>query len=146
MVHQQGIQGAIEHYTHPERVAWQVHVRDRRGHAKGRAVVQDGAFGETFFRNGRTPSEVWRRYKVATSLVSGQHASITSPTGSAWRRTPRLRTARLLRHPLEAKLVVPRPSPTAIFERLSLMRDIVWLPQMVSFLSLPLLSSLKAVE
>jgi Transglycosylase SLT domain len=23
MVHQQGIQGAIEHYTHPERVAWQ---------------------------------------------------------------------------------------------------------------------------
>ena len=30
--------------------------------------------------------------------------------------------------------------------RLSLMRDIVWLPQIVSFLSLPLLSSLKAVE
>ena len=23
MVHQQGLQGAIEHYTHPERVAWQ---------------------------------------------------------------------------------------------------------------------------
>jgi hypothetical protein len=23
MVHQQGIQGAIEHYTHPERVAWE---------------------------------------------------------------------------------------------------------------------------
>ena len=42
-----------------------------------------------------------------------------------------LRTARLLRHPLEAKLVVPRPSPTAIFEGLSLMRDIVWLPQIV---------------
>jgi hypothetical protein len=24
MVHQQGIQGAIEHYTHPERVAWRL--------------------------------------------------------------------------------------------------------------------------
>ena len=104
------------------------------------------AFGEIFFQNGSTPSEVWRRYKVATSLVSGQAASIISLGGSARRRIPCRRTVRLLRHPLKAKLVVPRPSPAAIFERLSLMHDVVWLPQMVRLLFLPLLSSLKAVE
>ena len=67
-------------------------------------------------------------------------------TGSPWRRTPCPRAARLLRHPLEAKLVVPPPSPAVIFERLSLMRAVVSLPQMVTLLPLPLLSSLKAVE
>jgi hypothetical protein len=40
----------------------------------------------------------------------------------SWRRAACRRTARLLRHPLEAKLVVPRPMPEVIFERLGFMR------------------------
>jgi predicted GIY-YIG superfamily endonuclease len=35
MVHQQGIQGAIEHYTHPERVAWQAMCATDEGMLKG---------------------------------------------------------------------------------------------------------------
>jgi len=35
MVHQQGIQGAIEHYTHPERVAWQSMCATDEGIIKG---------------------------------------------------------------------------------------------------------------
>ncbi len=35
MVHQQGIQGAIEHYTHPERVAWQAMCATDEGVLKG---------------------------------------------------------------------------------------------------------------
>jgi hypothetical protein len=35
MVHQQGIQGAIEHYTHPERVAWQSMCATDQGLLKG---------------------------------------------------------------------------------------------------------------
>jgi predicted GIY-YIG superfamily endonuclease len=35
MVHQQGIQGAIEHYTHPERVAWQSMCATDEGALKG---------------------------------------------------------------------------------------------------------------
>jgi hypothetical protein len=46
MVHQQGIQGAIEHYTHPERIAWQIDVCDRRGRFKGRAMVQKVHLGK----------------------------------------------------------------------------------------------------
>ena len=34
-VHQQGIQGAIEHYTHPERVAWQSMCATDEGVLKG---------------------------------------------------------------------------------------------------------------
>jgi hypothetical protein len=35
MVHQQGIQGAIEHYTHPARVAWQSMCATDEGFLKG---------------------------------------------------------------------------------------------------------------
>jgi predicted GIY-YIG superfamily endonuclease len=35
MVHQQGIQGAIEHYTHPERVAWEAMCATDEGVLKG---------------------------------------------------------------------------------------------------------------
>jgi len=35
MVHQQGIQGAIEHYTHPERIAWQSMCATDEGILKG---------------------------------------------------------------------------------------------------------------
>lgn len=35
IVHQQGIQGAIEHYTHPERVAWQSMCATDEGFLKG---------------------------------------------------------------------------------------------------------------
>jgi hypothetical protein len=35
MVHQQGIQGAIEHYTHPERVAWRAMCATDEGVLKG---------------------------------------------------------------------------------------------------------------
>jgi hypothetical protein len=35
MVHQQGIQGAIEHYTHPERVAWESMCATDEGMKKG---------------------------------------------------------------------------------------------------------------
>src|SRR5205807_10565162 len=41
MVHQQGIQGAIEHYTHPERVAWQSMCATDEGVLKGGAMVQE---------------------------------------------------------------------------------------------------------
>lgn len=46
MVHQQGIQGAIAHYTHPERAAWPVHVCDRRGSVEGREMVQEVYLGK----------------------------------------------------------------------------------------------------
>jgi hypothetical protein len=35
MVHQQGVQGAIEHYTHPERIAWQSMCATDEGVLKG---------------------------------------------------------------------------------------------------------------
>ena len=35
MVHQQGIQGAIEHYTHPDRLAWQSMCATNEGMLKG---------------------------------------------------------------------------------------------------------------
>ena len=35
MVHQQGIQGAIEHYTHPDRTAWQSMCATDEGMLKG---------------------------------------------------------------------------------------------------------------
>ena len=57
MVHQQGIQGAIEHYTHPERVAWQSMCATDEGVLRASIGAND-AFGETFCHNGRTPSEV----------------------------------------------------------------------------------------
>ena len=145
MVHQQGIQGAIEHYTHPERVAWQSMCATDEGMLKGEQWCRKCIWGNLLPEWKHTFGSV-EKIQSGDFVSLWTAASIISPTGSAWRRTPCRRTARLLRHPLEAKLVVPRPSPTAIFERLSLMRDIVWLPQIVSFLSLPLLSSLKAVE
>ena len=145
MVHQQGIQGAIEHYTHPERVAWQSMCATDEGMLKGEQWCRKCIWGNLL--------PEWKHaFGSVEKIQSGDFVSLWTAridhfaTGSAWRRTPCRRTARLLRHPLEAKFGVPRPSPTAIFERLSLMRDIVWLPQIVSFLSLPLLSSLKAVE
>jgi hypothetical protein len=41
MVHQQGIEGAIEHYTHPEARRVAVHVCDPRGYTEGGAMVQE---------------------------------------------------------------------------------------------------------
>ena len=46
MVHQQGIQGAIEHYTHPDRVAWQSMCATDEGLLKGEQVVQEVHMGQ----------------------------------------------------------------------------------------------------
>ena len=48
------------------------------------------AYGEIFFRDGSTFSEVWRRYQAVILSVCGQDESITSPTDSAWHRAARL--------------------------------------------------------
>jgi hypothetical protein len=130
---------------HPERAAWQSMCATDEGMLKGEQWCRKCIWGNLL--------PEWKHaFGSVEKIQSGDFDSLWTaridhlPTGSACRRTPRRRTARLLRHPLKAKLVVPRPSPAVIFERLSLMRDIVWLPQMVRLPSLPLLSSLKAVE
>ena len=85
MVHQQGIQGAIEHYTHPERVAWQSMCATDEGVLKGEPWCRK-CIWRNLLRNGRRASEMWRRYQAETSSLCGQDASITSPTDSVWRR------------------------------------------------------------
>ena len=93
IVHQQGIQGAIEHYTQPERVAWQSMCATDEGVLKGEQWCRK-AIWRNFCRNGSGPSEVWRKYQAETSLVCGQDELITWPRDSAWRskfydQTPR---------------------------------------------------------
>ena len=88
MVHQQGIQGAIEHYTHPERVAWQSMCATDEGVLKGEPWCRK-CIWRNLLRNGRRASEMWRRYQAETSSLCGQDASITSPTDSVWRRMTR---------------------------------------------------------
>ena len=145
MVHQQGIQGAIEHYTHPERVAWQSMCATDEGMLKGEQWCRKCIWGNLL--------PEWKHaFGSVEKIQSGDFVSLWTARIDHFASRFNVaqdscrRTVRLLRHPLKAKLVVPRPSPALIFERLSLMRDIVWLPQMVKLLSLPLLSRLRAVE
>ena len=54
MVHQQGIQGAIEHYTHPERVAWQSMCATDEGLLKGEQWCRKCIWRNLFPRWKRT--------------------------------------------------------------------------------------------
>ena len=90
MVHQQGIQGAIEHYTHPDRVAWQSMCATDEGLLKGEQVVQEVYLGKPSPAMEADLRKCREDIKAGTSLVCGQDASITSPTDSAWPRATRL--------------------------------------------------------
>ena len=69
MVHQQGIEGAIEHYTHPERVAW------RSMCATGEGVLK----GEQWCRKciWRNLLPEWKRtFKTVEKVSSGDFVSV----------------------------------------------------------------------
>jgi hypothetical protein len=69
MVHQQGIEGAIEHYTHPERVAWQAMCATDEGVLKG----------EQWCRNAiwRNLSPQWKEsFKSVEKITSGDFVNL----------------------------------------------------------------------
>lgn len=82
MVHQQGIQGAIEHYTHPARVAWQSMCATDEGFLKGEQWCRKAICG-ILCRNGSGPSKAWRKYQAATSSNCGPDESMSWPRDSA---------------------------------------------------------------
>jgi hypothetical protein len=89
MVHQQGIQGAVEHYTHPERVAWQSMCATDEGMLKGERWCKKCIWGNLLpeWKHGFGNVE---NISSGTSSACGQDASITSPTNSPERRASRL--------------------------------------------------------
>ncbi len=69
MVHQQGIEGAIEHYTHPERVAWQSMCATGEGVLKGEQWCR-----KCIWRN-LLPE--WKRtFKSVEKVSSGDFVSV----------------------------------------------------------------------
>jgi hypothetical protein len=69
MVHQQGIEGAIEHYTHPERVAWQSMCATPEGILKGEQWCR-----KCIWRN-LLPE--WKRtFKSVEKVSSGNFVSV----------------------------------------------------------------------
>src|SRR5262249_38804956 len=69
MVHQQGIQGAIEHYTHPERVAWQSMCETDEGVLKGEQWCR-----RCIWRN---LSPQWKQtFKKVEKISSGDFVSL----------------------------------------------------------------------
>jgi hypothetical protein len=69
MVHQQGIEGAIEHYTHPERVAWQSMCATGEGVQKGEQWCR-----KCIWRN-LLPE--WKRtFKTVEKVSSGDFVSV----------------------------------------------------------------------
>src|SRR6202167_2232365 len=71
MVHQQGIEGAIEHYERPERVAWQSMCATREGLLRARHCGRN-CIWETFCPNGSIFSEVLKKYRAATLSTCGR--------------------------------------------------------------------------
>ena len=69
MVHQQGIQGAIEHYTHPQRVAWQSMCATDEGVLKGEQWCR-----KCIWRN---LSPEWKQtFKKVDKISSGDFVSL----------------------------------------------------------------------
>jgi hypothetical protein len=69
MVHQQGIQGALEHYTHPERVAWQSMCATDEGVLKGEQWCR-----KCIWRNLLPP---WKRtFGSVEKISSGDFVSL----------------------------------------------------------------------
>ena len=108
MVHQQGIQGAIEHYTHPERVAWQSMCATDEGVLKGEQWCRKCIWGNLLPEWKQTFGSVEKISKRGLRQLCGQDASITSPTDSVWRRVPCRQV-----HPPKAMLAVPPQWPAA---------------------------------
>jgi Transglycosylase SLT domain len=69
MVHQQGIQGAIEHYTHPERVAWQSMCATDEGVLKGEKWCR-----KAIWRN--LPPQWKRTFGSVEKISSGDFVSL----------------------------------------------------------------------
>ena len=63
MVHQPGIQRAIEHYTHPKRVAWLSMCATDEGVLKGEQWCRK-CIWRNLLRNGSGPSKRWRRFQT----------------------------------------------------------------------------------
>jgi Transglycosylase SLT domain len=69
MVHQQGIEGAIEHYTHPERVAWQSMCATDEGVLKGEQWCRKSIW--------RNLSPEWKRtFGSVEKVSSGDFVSL----------------------------------------------------------------------
>ena len=69
MVHQQGIQGAIEHYTHPERIAWRSMCATDEGILKGEQWCK-----KCIWRN---LSPEWKKtFKSVEKISSGDFVSL----------------------------------------------------------------------
>jgi predicted GIY-YIG superfamily endonuclease len=79
MVHQQGIQGAIEHYTHPERVAWQSMCATDEGVLKGENWCKKCIWGNLLPQwkdaFGERIDHLANRFSVAGDLASVSRAS-----------------------------------------------------------------------
>jgi hypothetical protein len=115
MVHQQGIQGAIEHYTHPERAAWQSMCATDEGLLKGEQWCKKCIWGNLLPEWKRTFGNVdsihsgefitlWTgRIDHLANRYSGVDDALTiSPSPKIHTRSP----ARLAR----GKLRTPRPA------------------------------------
>jgi predicted GIY-YIG superfamily endonuclease len=69
MVHQQGIQGAIEHYTHPERIAWQSMCATDEGVLKGERWCKKCIWGNLL--------PEWKRgFGDVDNILSGDFVSL----------------------------------------------------------------------
>ena len=69
MVHQQGIQGAIEHYTHPERIAWQSMCATDEGVLKGEQWCKKCIWGNLL--------PEWKQtFKKVEKISSGDFVSL----------------------------------------------------------------------
>jgi predicted GIY-YIG superfamily endonuclease len=69
MVHQQGIEGAIEHYEHPERVAWESMCATSEGMLKGERWCKRCIWGNLLPR--------WKRdFKSVEKISSGDFVSL----------------------------------------------------------------------
>ena len=96
MVHQQGIQGAIEHYTHPERIAWQSMCATDEGVLKGEQWCKKciwgnllpqwkDAFGSVDKMSSRDFVNLWteRIDRLANKFtVAGDLATVSRPNES----------------------------------------------------------------
>ena len=109
MVHQQGIQGAIEHYTHPERVAWQSMCATDEGVLKGEKWCRKCIWRNLLPQWKRKFGSVGKFRRELS--ICGQDASITSPTDSVRRRMacrkvhpPKARHGQILSHRANRRL------------------------------------------
>src|SRR5271170_1152997 len=83
VVHQQGIQGAIEHYTHPERIAWQSMCATDEGILKGEQWCKKCIWGNLLPQWKDAFGSV---DKISSSdfSICGPNGSIASPINSPW--------------------------------------------------------------